>query len=324
MQRDLLDNFLKEVNTIEKYIEYIGLVEKNLKSSSVLTIFLKDFSVNKKIFEYRAVIISLYGILENTISIWIQEHVKNITKIVGSYNDLEKKFRDNHFLLSIKLISLINESRYSKYETIDKECILNKLHDAIKSQKPFELNHEAYIPMSGNLKHSKIVDAFKPLEVDFKSKLNRDKIKVDDLVSRRNDIAHGEQIDELLDISMFQEYIDALKSYMIKIFESIIEKELEYQSLHNCIKIDAVHSIHGNYILCFRLNKNSIRVGDTLIIKNKKNIFFQGEIINIEKDGIKQVEVETDTEVDIGIELVNLSYKIKKNQEFFIKKRFDT
>jgi hypothetical protein len=134
MQQDLLDNFFNEINIIEKYIEYISLVEKNLKSFTEVTIFLKDFSVNKKIFEYKAIIISLYGILENTITLWIQEHVKNITKIVSSYNNLEKKFRDNHFSLSIKLISLINENRYSKYETIDKEYVLNKLHDAIKSK----------------------------------------------------------------------------------------------------------------------------------------------------------------------------------------------
>jgi hypothetical protein len=175
--------------------------------------------------------------------------------------------------------------------------------------------------MSGNLKHSKIVDAFKPLEIDFKNKLDRDKIGIDDLVNRRNDIAHGERIDEFLDISMFQEFTQTLKSYMTKIFHSIIEKELEYQSIHNYIKIETVYNIYKSSILCFQLKDNSVNIGDILIIKNIENNFFQGTIIDIEKDKIKQDKIETNTELDIGIELGDLEQNIKPNQVFFIKKR---
>ena len=69
-----------------------------------------SFGKSKKIFEYKAIIISLYGIIEKYIGIWIQEHIDTLPNIIKNYNDLPSTLRKNNFDLSIKLISLINEN----------------------------------------------------------------------------------------------------------------------------------------------------------------------------------------------------------------------
>ena len=332
MNQLLLDNFYKNLQNIEDYIVHIELVDnlinnnKNIKSETLNKFeeHMKVFHVNKRLFEYKSIIISLYGLIENTIALWIQEHVNNIPKIFNCYHDLEEKFRDTHFNLSIKLISILMENKHLKYEGINKEDILKRLHNAVISTNNFALNNEAYIPVSGNLKHSKIIEALKPLEINLDNILETEKHKIDELVKRRNDIAHGETIDEILNISMFAEYIENLKTYMPKIFNSMIEKELEYQSKKNYAKIEKIYNVFNNSILCFQLENNTIEVGDVVIIKSAENNFFQKKILEIKINNQNFPLVNaSNTHIDVGINLGVEETNIKTNQIFFIKNRID-
>jgi len=78
-----LQNFKHDINSIREYIKHINLINKveaNNRSSCEESLrefneHLRSFSRNKKLFEYKAIVISLYGILENYINVWIKEHV---------------------------------------------------------------------------------------------------------------------------------------------------------------------------------------------------------------------------------------------------------
>ena len=222
-------------------------------------------------------------------------------------------------MLSIKLISLIIEEKHSKYQEINKENILRKLYNSLSSQKT-ELNSEAFIPLSGNLKHSKIIEAFKPLQINLDYKLVNEKSKIDELVSRRNDIAHGQVIDDILNISMFPEYIESLKIYVTKIYNSIYEKELEYKSVHEYEQIETVHNVINNSILLFELQNNRLKIGDSIIVKNAENTFFSKIIqeIQIEKENVN--EYQAINKINIGINLGQNEPNIKSNQTFYLKK----
>lgn len=323
----LLEEFNTNLKIIEDYVHHIKSVDnlmdnmKSIKHESLLdfTNHMKTFNTHKKLFEYKSIIISLYGLLENTISKWIQEHIENISKIVSNYEQLDTKFKDNHFMLSIKLISLIMEEKHSKYQEINKEDILKKLYNSLSTQNT-ELNSEAYIPITGNLKHSKIIEAFKPLQINLDYKLTNEKSKIDELVTRRNDIAHGQVIDDILNISMFPKYIESLKLYITKIYDSIYEKELEYKSIHQYEQIQIVHNVINNSILLFELQNNSVKIGDFMIIRSAEDIFFTKTIqdIQIEKKSVK--EYRTTDKIDIGINLGKDGQNIKLNQIFYLKK----
>lgn len=325
--QSLLDEFNINLKTIEDYIHHIQSVDnlmdnmKSIKHESLLdfTNHMKTFNTHKKLFEYKAIIISLYGLLENTISKWIQKHIENVSKIVSNYQELDDKFKEHHFMLSIKLISLIIEEKHSKYQEINKENILRKLYNSLSSQKT-ELNSEAFIPLSGNLKHSKIIEAFKPLQINLDYKLVNEKSKIDELVSRRNDIAHGQVIDDILNISMFPEYIESLKIYVTKIYDSIYEKELEYKSVHEYEQIETVHKVINNSILLFELQNNRLKIGDSIIVKNAENTFFSKIIqeIQIEKESVN--EYQAINKINIGINLGQNEPNIKSNQTFYLKK----
>lgn len=325
MQKSSLEKFEKDINNIREYIIHIGLIDnvarihRNSDEESLkkFHIHFKEFRFSKKEFEYKAIIISLYGILENTVSKWIQEHIQNISTIVNDYSRLKEKFKKVHFNQSIQLLYLINEKRHSKLENINKENVVKKLNQTIVSPENFDLNSEAYIPLSGNLKHSKIVEAFKPLDIDlnsFESSLHREIIKIDDLVSRRNDIAHGVEIDNILGTTEFEDFISELENYMITIFKIIDEKEVEYQfKYQNRVYIDEPTELFVNNTICIvNIKDIELKIDDTLFIE-KNNQYSKATILDIQ---INNTSVESANNGELGLQL---SSPIKKNSKIWKK-----
>ncbi len=332
MQKSSLKSFERDINNIREYlihIEMVNKLEKNTKNlNSKFIEHLHNFNREKKIFEYKSIIISLYGILENTISKWIEEHIQNVSDIVKDYDELEDNFKNNHFDLSIKLISLIIEKRHSKFENINKNDILAKLNGVIQTSNNFELNSEAYIPLSGNLKHVKIVEAFKPLNIDLSilkhSKFMDDKLLIsymDDLVIRRNSIAHGvkEQIeDKLLTVNEFsselEDIILALEEYMTRIFNIICEKENEYYFKHNnFIFVNETKEVFPKIKVCIiNIKDIELKIGDTILVE-KDSKFSKVTIISIEQDNNP---VQSANNGELGLKLDAL---IKENSKIWKK-----
>lgn len=358
MQEISLQNFKKDIDSIREYIKYIKLINniglknrdstENSLEKSPLENSLKEFSEHlhffskdKKLFEYKAIVISLYGVLEKYIGVWIQEHIDTLPSLIPNYDKLPEKIRKNHFDLSIKLISLIREDRFSKYEHLKKEDVLTRLSSCIDSPLEYKLNTDSFSPFSGNLKHVKIVEAFQPLDIDLVKKLkinnnfcnflkknyggniankgNELFVKIDDLVTRRNDIAHGVNIDDILNITEFDDYIEFLENYGQAIFEILIEKEIEYEASHLCIKIQNIKGVYKKgSILCFEIENNKIKVGDNIIIKITDDSFIKKEILGIQKDKEAFDELDITDKIDIG---VNLDGGITQNQIFYIKQK---
>jgi hypothetical protein len=344
----VFENFIAEINNVKDYIKHIELttkVEINNRGSTENSFInfsnhLRGFGKSKKLFEYKTIVVSLYGILENYISICIREHIDTVSKIINDYSHLPDKIQTHHFALSIGLISMIIENKNAKYGHLKKETVLSILNSCISNPSNYKLNSDAFLPKSGNLKHSKIVDVFKKLEIElqrkfktnpqlltFLSKIFGDGIAnkgdelfrtIDDLVERRNDIAHGVHIDNILNITEFEDYINFLESYGKALFEIIIEKEIQYEANNLFNKIERVHEvIHHGTVLCFEIENNTIKVGDFVIIEKPDETFLKSKILEIQHNKVNVSKIETKGRLDIGIKL---DAKITKNQIFYIKK----
>ena len=116
MQKIYLDNFIKDIENIREYIKHIDLVNRiekenkgRLTNDSIKEFVehFRSFRTEKRRFEHRAVIISLYGILENHINVWVQEHINNIPLILKDRSLLSPKILESNFNLSIELISIL-------------------------------------------------------------------------------------------------------------------------------------------------------------------------------------------------------------------------
>jgi hypothetical protein len=350
MKESSLQDFKEEIKNIREYVKHIELVNK-IEATNRITIakpiidfneHLKSFGINKKIFEYKAIIVSLYGILESYVSIWIQEYIDSLFLLIPNYNSLKDSFVKNHFNLSIKLISIISENRYAKYDSLRKENILLNLSTCLSSPLNYKLNSEAFIPLSGNLKHSKIVEAFKPLDINLDEKLRLNlsfstfltskygvnisiserltkfvKI-IDDLVTRRNEIAHGAKIDNIINTSEFDDFFDNLEKYGEAIFETLIEKAIECETANHYYKIENIINIYKNgSVLCFEIENHKIKIGDYIIVQTFENYFIKKVILEIQLNKNNYRELDIKNKVKIG---VNLGSGISINQSFYIKK----
>jgi len=344
MNKVAIENFFNELKKIEDYIEHIEKIDNFTKkyhyvktdTITSITQHLITYRTEKKIFEYKSLVISLYGLLENYISEIIQEHIINISNIFNNYSDIPEKLSQQHFTLSIRLISILNENKYHKYKDIDKYNILKILHNCVIDEKNYNLNKEAFIPSSGNLKHSKIVESFNIIDIKLDEKLksntefkkflesifghidnlrsNELYQKINDLVDRRNEIAHSNNIVNLLSIDEIKDYILFLRNYAKALYNILLEKEIEYEILYSYEKIDNVIDIFNNSILAFEVVYNYICKNDFIIVKYNQDSYKKLKILDLQKNKVSYPSLIINEKNNISVNLGN-DFKIKTSQE---------
>jgi hypothetical protein len=348
-----LERFKAEVNQIREYLKHIQYVndvvgstilEQDNEQIKTLLNRLKEhdrsFRTEQRIFEYKAAIISLYGLLEKYVEAWIKEYLDSLSRLVPEYNQIDEKIINNHFELSLKLINTIISRESAKYQRLTKENILIKLNNCIISPTNYQINTEAFVLLSGNLKHNKIVELFKLLNVDLNdelmkneslnqeiglqpnqiSRIDKDILynKINDLVERRNQIAHGSETLDILGLSGLEPYIQFLEVYCQAIFETLFEKIIKQESIHTFQKIEKVVKIFSSKILAFEIENYTIEVGDMLIVETTEGRFYKKPILEIELDKIKYQKLPISDKKNIA---VLVDHKIKETQTFYIKKK---
>lgn len=354
MNIETLESFKKEVNQIREYLKHIQYVNdvaayailetdnEQIKSLlNMLNDHYRGFRTDKKLFEYKASIISLYGLLEKYVEIWIKEYLDSLSSLIIEYSKINEKIRDNHFELSLKLINAITSREIAKYKRLTKEQILGKLNNCIVNPTNYQINTEAFVLSSGNLKHKQIVKLFELINVDLNSglvkneKLNNEigllpnqisntekdilYFKINDLVERRNQIAHGsEEVDSILSVSGLEPYIQFLEKYCQAIFETLVEEFIKQESKNTFQKIEKVIKTYNGKVLAFEIEKYTIKVGDMLIIETKEGKFYKKPILTIQKNNVSYPELTVLEKTNIG---VSVEPTIKDNQTFYIVKQ---
>jgi len=358
MNKTSLEDFKKELNQVREYLKHIEYVNNlvncfnseinqallcDLQEVNCLKEHYKNFSTNKKIFEYKATIISLYGLLEKYIEIWIKEYLDSISSLQAKYSEIDEKIRDNHFDQSLKLISTITSYReLAKYQHLTKEQVLIKLNQCITDTENYRFNTEAFVISSGNLKHKQIVILFQLINVKLNELLaynktlvdhikeekqiqNIDNLKVDtlyssidNLVGKRNEIAHGSETIDILSKSELEPYIEFLEKYCQAIFEILTEQFIRQKSLHKFQKIENVIDIFGNSKLAFEIENYTINVGDILIVETQEGHFYEKSIATIQLDNEphQEITIIEKRNICIGVEP-----KINKKNIFYIAKK---
>ncbi len=188
MNTTSLENFKKEINQVREYFKHIQYVNdvvdyavsqtdnKTIESSlNTLKNHHISFVKDRKIFEYKASIISLYGLLEGYVEIWIKEYLDSLSSLIVDYNKIDEKIRNHHFELSLKLITNMTSRESTKYQHIKKEEVLEKLNGCIVSPTDYSFNTEAFVLLSSNFTHKQIVSLFDKINVNLNEELKRNK-----------------------------------------------------------------------------------------------------------------------------------------------------
>ena len=124
---DTLIEFLKrDISELRNHINFIEQAKTEIKSTSI--IYEYSISRSKRKFEYNSIIISLYGLVETYIEKFCFEYIELIEKNIPKYSDLEQRFTDNHFKLSLDLANIIIGKKHLKYLHMEKETVICNLN----------------------------------------------------------------------------------------------------------------------------------------------------------------------------------------------------
>lgn len=349
MDTTSLANFEKEVAQIRWYILHTQLVEDVVEypisardayiPGLVQLKYHRSSDSGRKMFEYKAIIISLYGLLERYVEIWIKDYTDNISSLIP-YNELDEKIRKSHFELSMKLVSMLMEDKWDKYDFLSKEEVLKNLHSCVENQSNYKLNTDAFTVQSGNLKHKRIVIIFDNLNIKLNDKLIKNEnlnqeigiasnkiggtekkvlyAKINDIVDRRNDIAHGAEVDNLLRSSELIPYVNFLEKYCRAVFEVLMQEYLRLESIHKFRQIEVVHKVLKHSIVAFQIEQYIINKGDVIIIETTEGRFYKTPILELQKDDEQYSTLEITDKTDIA---VRIDVHINKNCKFYIERK---
>ena len=346
-----VDQIKTHLNVLEKYSELI----KDQNNDCVN--YIKENSTEEKVFTYRSNIISLYGAFEQFLENIIKEYFQAVQHYYSSFEEWEDTVTKNYFELWKKLHGKLS---YPKYSAISQDSMVENLNDVIRNHKS-TLIPECYIQNGGNYKSTIISNMFNEIGIlnindnlvkyePFKSCLinqnpdfqylepNKKKElyfqKLDDLVERRNEIAHGSRSSEILNSDIFTEllfyiscYAESMNSFLFdrvreKQWQSIKTKAIKIHNVFNKGKVALlnVEEMKGNGI-------DSFAVGDLLLVNYKESdcsrfIMAKIEEIRVDlKNGEKEKVVDTAIvneeieEISVGV-----SEKVKSGQKIKLMK----
>jgi len=286
----VIDSFTKDIDALEKHI----LFNQELKEVSALDSSILKYlrSYKKKEFEYKLVIITLYGILEKHVDKMMINFLENIETNIEYYNFIPEKIKNSHFSNSISLAAILDSKNYTKFDHLNKQQTIRNLSQCVSNELPYSINVDSFIINTGNLKHNRIAKTLNQIGLNLAEELKSyDHFdfasentfnKIDKIVDLRNEIAHG-NISTILDSSELMPLIGFLKKYFSSICEStnkyLNEIILEYNLGFKSYSLGKT-VLFGKKIIGFTYkDKFRLNVGDKIIVKTNKNRIFESLVL---------------------------------------------
>lgn len=312
-----LTEFRIRLKHLLDYLNHVEQVRKTLQENpqgcGTQTIIEMYSSPRKKIYDYNLAIITLYGVFENFNEQIVQSYLKQLNLAIHEYIRLPPKLLLHHIPLSASLI--ISASSQQKYSDIKPEKVIENLNSCCNCDSDYSLNVEAFTQHGSNFRLETLRDFYnrigvenivqgigsEPIFIHYQLLANAysseeiaktpDSIlffELEDLVERRNKIAHGAESDDLLEINLLRQYVffmqalmESIYGILDKIYHRFLFQENPKKLLGQPIKV------YNNEIVCLNSQGCVIKENDILYGLNTSTEELRyGEIVSIERDHV--------------------------------------
>lgn len=339
----MLHNSFKSYMEASKSLKYYLNEIQSLRSvsneflknaSSVPEFDIKNILISKlknhrdtrfKQFEYSSIIISMYGNLERYIEDVLAEVLDLYSKNIKMYNDLPEVIIDNHFKLSAELIKNLDLPKY--INKISVNSIIANMNSCLDNDN-YKINIEAFTHHTANFRIDTIDNYFSNIGIKgIKASVQEDDylkkycLSIDEevtsfsilkeLTNRRNEIAHGAENIEILDLDILNDFIEYIDELVLAINTSLIIKviKLLFDEM-NLLKLKLLSEktpiVFGSSVRgCFVKNKN-LKKGMKILLKNN-DVYSIAKIENIR---IGEIDFE---EYEFKENLAEVSIKFDRN-----------
>lgn len=296
---------------------------------------------NKARYDYNTIVISLYGYLERFIEDLIGEYLTLISSHVPTFAELPSPIQGNHLALSLELARKADYQRYAGSVRVDD--IVARLHACFSTPDKYQLNDQAFAQHTANFRQSVVTATFASCGIadigpairqaepfmDFLKEEDPDRdvqaylaggddavfARLNDLANRRNDVAHGTPVDDILSRDILRSYIGFIEAYASGVALVVYERSLPFM-LKRAVALGAPVAVFDHRVVCVNLPAGQLTVGDTLIARTQDTSrpFKAGAIKEIEQNHVKLNTVAGGTDVQVGM---LVEFGAKDNQEFY-------
>ena len=333
----VLHEKLDSINTHIEVLKRIEIITKQEIENEDIK-YIQSKQTDEKIFNYRANIISLYGAFECFIEEVFKEYIEQLRHTIPQYNSLNKKIKDNYFDNVAKLHSKLH---YAKFSHITELKIVQNLEKVI-AQGNNEILAEPFLCNGGNYKHNIICDLMSSVGIDnvdcniiqlsplsdllLESTPDKDQqrtmvaMRLEELVDRRNEVAHGAISDDIIDIDCFEDMLKFTADYCDSLNKLLKHELLKYKWEQMSSTTYTPINVYDNRIAVLKVKNVNISIGSKLLIKRHKfPLYLEAQILGLRvKNNTTEIEEEKD-----GIEIndeehlisIEVSAKLKENRE---------
>lgn len=288
----------------------------------------------EKKYEYRANIVSLYGVFERFVEDLIREYVGEISRICRSYDNLDDKIKGS-YVEKWKVLHTNIVKGHTKY-SLTVEKMAQNMQDTIL-QNSSAIMPECFIPIGGNYRHDMVCNCMTDLgATNIKSGMKKYEplntyivvheiaednideainLKLGDLVERRNEVAHG-AIGTMLGKEEYEEMMQFTDLYA-KTINAYMNDELmrvEWDLYNMVSTFSPFHLYHENTVAAFHVEDVTIKNGQRYLIKwphgryprysEKTVIELHKELADGSSSKVEEVHATTNTVISIDCGMV--------------------
>ncbi|MCP2325249.1 hypothetical protein HDA40_003756 [Hamadaea flava] len=176
---------------------------------------------------YSAVIVQAYATHERFVRDLAKAVGDFLTETYATYDDLPRRTKDEHMKLAVRRLQDVTERGHSQ-EVVDPQRILSRLTACLDGG--LQLNLDVLVRHPANYRSGVVEEVFSRFGLDVRTTSSREDLSVlvggvlngvyasaasvvDDLADRRNQVAHGGLVEEILGAEDLAGIVDAVAGY---------------------------------------------------------------------------------------------------------------
>ena len=238
---------------------------------------------------YNMLIVSMYGALERFMEEAAITYIDLLNDVCPQYSDLPAAIRSAHLDCTVDFMRRIDKPRLSG--ATDAETLVANLHSCLTDVSGYKVNAIAFASHTANFRSGVVQSFLSRIGInDAIARIIRDPsyrlayAELDpegdasvsffnDLVERRNEVAHGAAPTQLLSLELLRAYIDLVRGFA--------------RGAYGCMRLDAIDVIRARHgqalgrplgvyqsgrIATMDLSSGRVEVGDALVARRKSGL----------------------------------------------------
>lgn len=333
---DRLMAFLESVRREDELVNLVlsGTGEKNDPAVEKAREIANNFTNRnaRKTFVFSLTIIILCGALEQFVKRSVGEFIQIIQRFCNNFDDLPDAIKDKHSGLSIDYLRHLKGNKVNNVENDEVMEAIQFLNSCIQGGSNFELNASAFTFGPSNMKITRIHEILSNIGValnleqlvrtpsfwfGYKSLYSAEPLgnseatiksyflKVDELISLRNKIAHGD-IDPvpIEDLELLKERASDLRNFVGAVSDILEAHFIKLFCINRLsMPLNTPIEVYNNSIVCTELESGLLSCGDFIALQRNEGDVRFGKIESIEINGQEVPSVTGKPDLLIGFKV---------------------